>query len=52
MQGHMLDLQILRATSGKKELHRTHQNSNLVEGSFSNEGNLRAPIQFVKERQP
>ena len=52
MQGHMLDLQRLRATSGRKELHRTHQNSNLVEGSFSNEGNLRAPIQFGKETQP
>ena len=32
--------------------HRTNQGSNFLRGSFSNRENVRAPIQFRRERQP
>ena len=35
----------------RKKLHRTNKCSNLLGSSFYNRGNLRAPIQFARERQ-
>ena len=34
-----------------KKLHRMNQVSNFCEGSFSNRDNVRAPIQYKKEKQ-
>ena len=34
------------------KLHRTNQGSNFLGGSFSNRDNVRAQIQFRRERQP
>ena len=36
----------------RKKPHRTNQGSNFLRGSFSNRENVRAPIQFRRERQP
>ena len=35
----------------RKKLHRANQGSNFLRRSFSNRDNLRAPIQFRRERQ-
>ena len=34
----------------RKKLHRTNQGSNFLEGSFGNRDNIRAPIQFRREK--
>ena len=34
------------------KLHRTNQGSNFLEGSISNRGNVRAPIQFRRKVNP
>ena len=34
----------------RKKLHRMNQGSNFLRGSFSNRDNVRAPIQFRRER--
>ena len=45
--GRFMEMQInLR----RKKLHRTKEGLNFLEGSFSNLDNVRAPIQFRKER--
>ena len=36
----------------RKNLHRTNQGSNFLEGSFNNRNNVRATIQFRTEGQP
>ena len=36
----------------RKKLHRTNQGSYFLGGSFSDRGNVRAPIQFGRESQP
>ena len=36
----------------RKKRHRTNQGSNFLGGSFSNRNNVRASIQFGRERQP
>ena len=35
----------------RKKLHRTNLGSNLLEGSFSNRNNVRAPVHFRREGQ-
>ena len=35
-----------------KKLHRTNQGFNFIGDSFSNRDNVRAPIQFLRGRQP
>ena len=42
----------LQSNLGRKKLHRANQDSNFLEGSFSNRDNLRVPIQFRRESQP
>ena len=36
---------------GRNEVHRTNQASDFLRGSFRNRGNVRAPVQFRRERQ-
>ena len=36
----------------RKKLHRMNKDLNFLGGSFSNRDNVRAPIQFIRERQP
>ena len=36
----------------RRKLHRTNPDSNFLGGTFSNRDNVRAPIQFGRERQP
>ena len=36
----------------RKKLHRTNQGSNFLGGSFSNRGNVRAPIQKAHKTFP
>ena len=36
----------------RKKLHRTTQGSNFLGDGFSSRDNVRAPIQFRRERQP
>ena len=35
----------------RQKLHKTNQGSNFIGGSFSNRDNVRAPIQFRRERK-
>ena len=44
--GRYIDIQ---SNIRRKELPRTNQGSNLLEGSFSNRDNVKAPIQFRRE---
>ena len=36
----------------RKKLHKMNQGSNFLRGSFSNRDNVKAPIQFRRERPP
>ena len=38
-------------TTAKRNLYRTNQGSNFLEGSFSNKDNVRAPVKFGRESQ-
>ena len=40
-----------KSNFGRKKLHKMNHGTNFSGGSFSNEDNARAPIQFTKERQ-
>ena len=44
--GRYIDIQ---SNIRRKKLPRTNQGSNLLEGSFSNRDNVKAPIQFRRE---
>ena len=41
----------IKSNFGKKKLYRTNEGSNFLGGSFSSGDNVRAPIQFRRERQ-
>ena len=38
-------------TTTERNLYRTNQGSNFLEGSFSYRDNVRAPVKFVRESQ-
>ena len=40
----------IQSKLSRKKLHRTNQGSNFPEGSFGNRDNIRAPIQFRREK--
>ena len=41
----------IQSSLRRKKLHKTNQSSTCLGGSFSNRNNVRAPIQFKRERQ-
>ena len=49
MYGRLRDIE--KKTLLKKKLHKTTQGSYSLEGSSTNKGSVRAPIQFINERQ-
>ena len=42
----------LQSNLRREELHRANQGFNFLGDSFRNRGNVRAPVQFRRERQP
>ena len=49
LYGRFLEIQ---SNLRRKKLHKVNQNSNFPGGSFGNRDNVKAPIQFIRERQP
>ena len=48
----MEDFLEIQSNLRRKKLHGTNQGSNFLESSFRNRVNVRAPVQFWRERQP
>ena len=42
----------IQSNHRRNKLHTTNQGSNFLGGTFSNRDNVRAPIQFIRERLP